>query len=268
MHRIAWRVHAEKFQTLVRYFNTHPKIRQFVQTHGFPVGVPSAEFPVGRSSVERSKEEWLQIAYDCLQSVRVYLLCGTCLGAVRDNALIEYDPDADLGVMMDQFANVLAAIPNFIRHGFYILHTKKWTLTLGIPGQRFHIDIMVIKPVKNPCVRWLGFQWFFDQRFYKEDYIANAEPYTFLDRLVYVPSPVRAYLEQLYGSDWETPQQHRPSGVLPLFTQIILRPFVRFKLDPSFSGANWCLEWRPWASRLLNRYGTQWALYNRYTHPS
>ena len=99
------------------------------------------------------------------------------------------------------------------------------------------------------------------------NYISDSESVMFLDRKFYVPSPVQAYLKQLYGADWETPQQHKPSGVLPLFTQLILRPFVRFQLGASFSGADWCLEWRPWASRFLKQYGTQWAVYARYTHP-
>ena len=89
-------------------------------------------------------------------------------GAVRDRAIIPYDPDADIGVLLEEFPKVLAAIPELIRHGFYILYAKKWTLTLGIPGQSFHIDIMVIKPGQNPIARLLGFRWFFDQRFYKE----------------------------------------------------------------------------------------------------
>lgn len=246
----------------MRFFKTHPRIRQFVQSKGFPVG----PLPLKDSGIEHSKTEWLQILHDSV-SVRLYLLCGTCLGAVRDRAIIPYDPDADIGVLLEDFPKVLAAIPELIRHGFYILYAKKWTLTLGIPGQAFHIDIMVVKPVQNPIARLFGFRWFFDQRFYKENYISDSESIMFLDRKFYVPSPVQAYLKQLYGADWETPQQHKPSGVLPLFTQLILRPFVRFKLGASFSGADWCLEWRPWASRFLKQYGTQWAVYARYTHP-
>ena len=235
---------------------THPRIKFYTKPY---------KLYQQNQRPNHTRETWLTLCYDCLNNanVSIYLLCGTCLGAIRENKLIDYDPDVDIGVPMQQFSAVFNALPDLLNAGFYIKYAKKWTLTLGVPASDFHIDIMVIKTLKNPVLYLLGYRYFFDQTLYKT-YMQAPGTYQFLGRRFFIPEPIETYLSDLYGPRWFLPQKNTPSGVLPVISQVLYWPFVIFHLKPQHCGADWTLSWRPWVYALLNRYFPDHALTQKY----
>jgi len=132
-------------------------------------------------------------------AIPFWLQFGTCLGAVRDGALIPHDRDVDLGLYKDIveqeiFYDALLAFQDI---GFEIIRTAYKDDLITILRDKVYIDFYSITKVNynstwtwGPCI--------------EEDYYSKLADISFLDTTFQTPSPVLEWLEARYGKTWRT----------------------------------------------------------------
>lgn len=195
------------------------------------------------------------------------LLYGTCLGMVRDQKIIDYDTDIDLGVFLTDFTAIYAIIPDLQQQGFYVKGRNMYCVTFAVSGGEYLIDVWVIVKRKNPFFRLLGYRWLVDHVNFKSDYFSNCGRITINGVDHAVPNDVEAYLEELYGTEWKIPLKNRTAGPRSLLSQWLNAPFVDFKMPPQFSGDNSVGTFKPWFSFLLKRLAPNSRLCGLFKHP-
>ena len=155
-------------------------------------------------------------------AVTFFLRQGTCLGAVRDHALIPWDDDLDLGSIIDLHGFTVDAIEptveSFRANGCYVevLHEGLYT-SVKIFKYRIRIDWQCYRVVKGTIAHYPGVP--FPVSLFTE--LAEVD---FIGDKYLVPSPPEEYLRYKYGPDWNTPKQvgyekdvldNMPSGSVP-----------------------------------------------------
>jgi hypothetical protein len=156
------------------------------------------------------------------QGVVFFLRQGTCLGAVRDGALIPWDDDLDLGSIIDAHgfseemieptAQAFREIDCYVDVNHEGLYTS-----VRIFRDRIRIDWQCYRVVQGTIAHYPGVP--FPARLFME--LAEVE---FLDDTYHVPSPPEEYLTIKYGPDWVTPKRvgyekdvldNMPAGTVP-----------------------------------------------------
>jgi hypothetical protein len=156
------------------------------------------------------------------QQVVYFLRQGTCLGAVRDHALIPWDDDVDLGSIFGMHGFTEAAIEPcaaaFREIGCHVeVHREGLYTTVKIFKYRIRIDWQCYHVVKGTIAHYPGvpFPVSLFEKLTTVDFIGDKYP---------VPSPPEDYLQFKYGPDWRTPKQigyekdvldNMPHGTVP-----------------------------------------------------
>ncbi|MEK9727639.1 MAG: LicD family protein [Candidatus Margulisiibacteriota bacterium] len=200
-------------------------------------------------------------------NIQPVLLYGTCLGIYRDQKIIEYDTDADFGVRLESFDELLELTDTLFKAGFYIQSRNMYCVTYGVTNTNKTIDVWVIVKRKNPFFRLLGYRWLVDHVNYKANYFESFQPTEFHQQTCFYPTPVEDYLCELYGEDWHIPQQNRHAGPRSILSQLLNAPFVDFKMPSQFSGDNIVGTYKPWFSILLKRFAPNSKLCQLFKHP-
>ena len=137
--------------------------------------------------------------------VRFFLRQGTCLGAIRDNALIPWDDDLDLGSVIglhgltEEMVETVAAT---LREKGHIVKLDR---------QDHGLQMVLVKSTLR--VEWRCFRVFGDSVYQYPAVrtpvrlFADLKEIEFLGERFYVPDPPDEYLRLKYGEDWMTPKQ-------------------------------------------------------------
>tara|TARA_B100001146_G_scaffold223289_1_gene237587 strand:- start:3238 stop:4155 length:918 start_codon:yes stop_codon:yes gene_type:complete len=154
--------------------------------------------------------------------VTFFLRQGTCLGAVRDHALIVWDDDLDIGsiIGMHGFTDEMIepSVADLRARGCYVeVHHEGLYTAVKIMKYKIRIDWQCYRVVKGTIAHYPGVP-------FPIKLFTNLNAIDFLGKSYNVPSPPGDYLTYKYGPDWITPKQvgyekdvldNMPSGTVP-----------------------------------------------------
>ncbi|HIE84102.1 MAG TPA: hypothetical protein EYQ00_09755 [Dehalococcoidia bacterium] len=154
--------------------------------------------------------------------VAFFLRQGTCLGAVRDHALIAWDDDLDLGsiIGMHGFTEEMIepTVADLRASGCYVeVHREGLYTAVKIMKYQIRIDWQCYQVVKDTIAHYPGVP-------FPIKLFTSLTPIDFLGKSYNVPTPPDEYLTYKYGPDWITPKQvgyekdvldNMPSGIVP-----------------------------------------------------
>jgi len=163
----------------------------------------NSEEPIDRSNAAKALKEVKNIL-DGL-GVSFFLRQGTCLGAIRDNDLLPWDDDVDIGSIIGFHGltetSLDSIVGTFRDHGF-LARIDRMGASPYIPLVKYstRIDWQCYKVVDNCIIQY---------PFLKSplSLFEELEEITFLEETFLVPNPPEEYLRLKYGEDWKTPKK-------------------------------------------------------------
>jgi hypothetical protein len=135
---------------------------------------------------------------------------GTLLGAVRDEDLIPWDEDVDLGALAADTKAILSLKPEFEAAGYTVTRPEPPVFRVNYSAMNStNLDVFLwqedddmLTADFDPSYDWPGVE---GHRFPKR-YVANLEPVRIGDLSLPAPSPVDRFLaDHRYGPDYMTP---------------------------------------------------------------
>jgi hypothetical protein len=151
--------------------------------------------------------------------IKIFLLYGTLLGEQRNNKLICYDYDVDVGVLTPDFNKLKDALKKHINQNKYELIITDLYLSKKIEimdkKSQLSIDIFAYKKTSNGFfqrdINFFSYLYFAyilnqcNQRDIPKDWLLPLRPVSFLGKNVYIPNNPQAFLNCEYGLNYLTP---------------------------------------------------------------
>lgn len=159
--------------------------------------------PMDLADAEQLLREVKQVFEE--HDVVVFLRQGTCLGAIRDHALIPWDDDLDLGSIlgMHGFSEEMIAptVETLRANGCYVeVYREGLYTSVKIMKYRIRIDWQCYRVVKGTIAHYPGV-------LFPVSLFTELNEVDFIGDRYLVPSPPEEYLRYKYGPEWGTPKQ-------------------------------------------------------------
>jgi hypothetical protein len=162
-----------------------------------------SEEPIDRNNAAKALKEAKNILDGF--GVSFFLRQGTCLGAIRENDLLPWDDDVDIGSIIGFHGltekSLDSIIDAFRDHGF-LARIDRMGVSPYIPLVKYstRIDWQCYKVVDNCIIQY---------PFLKSplSLFTELKEITFLEETFLVPNPPEEYLRLKYGEDWKTPKK-------------------------------------------------------------
>ncbi len=164
---------------------------------------PTVLKPMAMTAAEALLKEAKQIL-DQLGLV-FFLRHGTCLGAVRDNAFIEWDDDLDIGSVIGLHGLteelVRSAADVFTEHGFDArIEENELHVSVELEKSGTHLDWSCYRIIDDSIYQWPVVQ-------IPVSLHTDLQEIDFLGAKFLVPNPPEEYLRLKYGPEWMIPKR-------------------------------------------------------------
>jgi len=133
--------------------------------------------------------------------IKIFLIFGTCLGAVRNKDFIDHDTDIDLGSYRKDKEKIIILIKDLIdKYDFKISKISFIEESITLIYHNIIIDIGLFHQKKNYYI----YNNFYQNRMPKIHF-DSLQKINFLGISCFIPFNVEGYLAYQYGKNWKTP---------------------------------------------------------------
>lgn len=135
-----------------------------------------------------------------------WLEFGTLLGLIRENKIIDWDNDLDIGVTEESFTqekikNIEKKCSEFNFSFVYIEKTKLYKIIYG-PKNYLFCDIWVFQRLENGIMDAVSS---ITPAIHEERFTINKETLSFNNKTYFIPTNTNEFLTVRYGPNWKNP---------------------------------------------------------------